>query len=37
MAVDSLVDGAKLDACCKAEADAIRSLTGSDDLLEYDY
>ena len=34
---EMLVDGAKLDACNTAEADAIRAKTGGTDPIPYDY
>lgn len=34
---DMIVDGAKLDACNTAEANAIRAKTGSTDTIPYDY
>lgn len=34
---EMLIDGAKLDACNTAEADAIRAKTGSTDTIPYDY
>ena len=37
MALDKLVDSAKLDACNTAEADAIRAKTGGSSPIPYDY
>ena len=37
MSVDKLVDSAKLDACCTAEANAIRAKTGGSSQLAYDW
>lgn len=37
MAVDKLVDSSKLDACCTAEANAIRAKTGDSASLTYDW
>ena len=37
MAVDKLVDSAKLDACLDAEADAIRAKTGGSADIPFDY
>ena len=37
MAVDKLVDSSKLDACCLAEANAIRAKTGDSSSLTYDW
>ena len=34
---EMLIDGAKLDACNTAEADAIRAKTGGTDPIPYDY
>ena len=37
MALDKLVDSSKLDACCTAEANAIRAKTGSSAQIAYDW
>lgn len=37
MSVDKLVDSSKLDACCLAEANAIRAKTGDSSSLTYDW
>ena len=37
MAVDKLVDSTQLDACCTAEANAIRAKTGGSAQLAYDW
>ena len=37
MAVDKLIDSTKLDACCTAEANAIRAKTGGSSQLAYDW
>ena len=37
MAVDKLVDSTKLDACCTAEANAIRAKTGGSSQLTFDW
>ena len=37
MAVDKLVDSTQLDACCTAEANAIRAKTGSSAQISYDW
>ena len=37
MAVDKLVDSAKLDACCTAEANAIRAKSGGSAQIAYDF
>lgn len=37
MAVDKLVDSTQLDACCTAEANAIRAKTGSSAQIAYDW
>ena len=37
MSVDKLIDSTKLDACCTAEANAIRAKTGGSSQLSYDW
>ena len=37
MAVDKLIDSSKLDACCTAEANAIRAKTGGSSSITYDW
>lgn len=37
MSVDKLVDSTKLDACCTAEANAIRAKTGGSSQIAYDW
>ena len=37
MAVDKLIDSSKLDACCTAEANAIRAKTGGSSSIAYDW
>ena len=37
MAVDKLVDSTQLDACCTAEANAIRAKTGGSSQIAYDW
>ena len=37
MAVDKLIDSSKLDACCTAEANAIRAKTGGSSAITYDW
>ena len=37
MSVDKLIDSTKLDACCTAEANAIRAKSGGSAQIAYDY